>query len=123
VSDILFNGLEYATRSVQTNQKGLKLNGTQSFWFMLLMLTYWAEVYICTIKKNAEVLVVVSKEIGLEVTADKTEGKRQLGRPKRRWEYNIKTDLQEVGWCAWTASFIYNYRNSSDCVNDCDIEV
>jgi len=41
-------------------------------------------VYICTIKKNAEVLVVVSKEIGLEVTADKTEGKRQLGRPRRR---------------------------------------
>jgi len=25
------------------------------------------------------------------------EGKRQLGRPRRRWEDNIKTDLQEVG--------------------------
>jgi hypothetical protein len=24
------------------------------------------------------------------------EGKRQLGRPKCRWEDNIKTDLQEV---------------------------
>ena len=25
------------------------------------------------------------------------EGKRQLRRPRRRWEDNIKTDLQEVG--------------------------
>ena len=27
----------------------------------------------------------------------KPEGKRLLGRPRRRWEDNIKTDLQEVG--------------------------
>ena len=27
----------------------------------------------------------------------KLEGKRPLGRPRRRWEYNIKMDLQEVG--------------------------
>ena len=27
----------------------------------------------------------------------KTEGKRPLGRPRRRWEGNIKMDLQEVG--------------------------
>jgi hypothetical protein len=26
------------------------------------------------------------------------EGRRPLGRPRRRWEYNIKMDLQEVGW-------------------------
>jgi hypothetical protein len=26
------------------------------------------------------------------------EGKRQLGRPRRRWEDNIKMDLQEMGW-------------------------
>jgi hypothetical protein len=26
------------------------------------------------------------------------EGKRPLGRPRRRWEDNIKMDLQEVGW-------------------------
>jgi hypothetical protein len=30
------------------------------------------------------------------------EGRRQLGRPRRRWEDNIKMDLQEVGWGAWT---------------------
>ena len=27
----------------------------------------------------------------------KPEEKRQLGRPRRRWEDNIKMDLQEVG--------------------------
>jgi hypothetical protein len=33
------------------------------------------------------------------VLAGKPEGKRQLGRPRHRWEDNIKMDLQEVG-CA-----------------------
>ena len=31
------------------------------------------------------------------VLVGKTEGKRPRGRPKRRWEDNIKMDLQEVG--------------------------
>jgi hypothetical protein len=28
----------------------------------------------------------------------KPEGKRPLGRPRRRWVDNIRTDLGEVGW-------------------------
>jgi len=32
------------------------------------------------------------------------EGKRPLGRPRRRWEDNIKRELQEVGWGAWAGS-------------------
>jgi hypothetical protein len=28
----------------------------------------------------------------------KHEGKRPLERPRRRWEDNIRIDLQEVGW-------------------------
>ena len=31
------------------------------------------------------------------VLVGKPEGKRPLGRPRRRWEDNIKTYLQEVG--------------------------
>ena len=31
------------------------------------------------------------------VLVGKPEGKRPLGRPRRRWEDNIKLDLQEVG--------------------------
>ena len=45
----------------------------------------------------------------------KPEGKRPLGRPRRRWEDNIKMDLREVGcdtrdwidltqdWAQWRA--------------------
>jgi hypothetical protein len=29
----------------------------------------------------------------------KPEGKRPLGRPRRRWIDNIKMDLLEIGWC------------------------
>jgi hypothetical protein len=29
---------------------------------------------------------------------EKQEGKRPLGRPKRRWADNIKMDLREIGW-------------------------
>jgi len=32
------------------------------------------------------------------VLVGKPVGKRALGRPRRRWENNIKMDLQEVGW-------------------------
>jgi hypothetical protein len=31
------------------------------------------------------------------ILVGKPEGKRPLGRPRRRWECNIKADLQEVG--------------------------
>ena len=31
------------------------------------------------------------------VLVGKPEGKRPLGRPRRRWEGDIKMDLQEVG--------------------------
>jgi len=31
------------------------------------------------------------------VLVGKPEGKRRLGRPRRRWEDNIKMDLEEVG--------------------------
>jgi hypothetical protein len=36
------------------------------------------------------------------VLVGRPEGRRPLGRPRRRWEHNIKMDLQEVGWGAWT---------------------
>ena len=32
------------------------------------------------------------------VLVGKPEGKRQLGRPRRRWEDNIKMNVQEVVW-------------------------
>jgi len=68
LSPLLFNfALEYAIRRVQ-----VKLNGTHQ------LLAYADDVNILggsvhTVKENAEVLVVATKEIGLEVNADKTK--------------------------------------------------
>jgi hypothetical protein len=42
------------------------------------------------------------RRVVYRVLAGKPEGKRPLGRPRRRWEDNIKMDLQEVG--IWTGS-------------------
>jgi len=36
------------------------------------------------------------------VLMGKPKGKRSLGRPRHRWEDNIKMGLQQVGWGAWT---------------------
>jgi hypothetical protein len=35
------------------------------------------------------------------VLVGKPEGKRPLGRPRRRWEDGIKMDLEEIGWGVW----------------------
>jgi hypothetical protein len=32
------------------------------------------------------------------ILVGKPEGKRSLGRPRRRWVNNIKMDLREIGW-------------------------
>jgi hypothetical protein len=34
----------------------------------------------------------------------KPEGKKPLGKPRRRWENNIKMDIQEVGCGVWIGS-------------------
>ena len=37
------------------------------------------------------------ERVAYRVLVGKPEGKRPLGRPRRRWVYNIRIDLQEVG--------------------------
>jgi hypothetical protein len=32
------------------------------------------------------------------VLVGKPEGKRLLGRPRRRWQDGMRTDLKEIGW-------------------------
>jgi hypothetical protein len=44
------------------------------------------------------VAVMVDRRGAYRVLVGRSEGERPLGRPRRRWEDNIKMALQEVGW-------------------------
>jgi hypothetical protein len=71
LSPLFFNfALQYAMK-VQVNLNGLKLYGTHQ------LLAYADDINILggsihTVKENAEALLVATKEIGLEVNADKS---------------------------------------------------
>jgi hypothetical protein len=36
------------------------------------------------------------------VLVGKPEGRRPLGRPRRRWEDGLDMDLEEIGWGVWS---------------------
>jgi hypothetical protein len=38
------------------------------------------------------------KRNAYRILVGKPGGKRPLGRPRRRWENNIRMDLREIGW-------------------------
>jgi hypothetical protein len=42
------------------------------------------------------------KKNAYRILIGKPEGKRPLGRLRRRWEDNIRVDLREIGWVVWT---------------------
>ena len=89
---MLFNfALEYAIRGVVVNQDGPQLNGIHQ------LLVYADDVNILgrsilTIKKRAEASVVASKEIGLEVNADKTKYMIMSRDQNLGQSHNIKID-------------------------------
>jgi hypothetical protein len=39
-----------------------------------------------------------AKKNAYRILVGKSEGKRSLGRPRRRWVNNIKMDIREIGW-------------------------
>ena len=89
--DIFEFALEYAIRRVQVYQAGFTLNGTNQ------LLAYADDVNILggsehPIKENAEALVVASKEIGLEVNADKTKYMVMIRDQNAGRNHNIKID-------------------------------
>jgi hypothetical protein len=76
----------------QTRKEGLKLNGTHQ-------LPIYADVNILdgsihTIKKNTEALIVDSKEIGLEVHAEKTKYMVMSRDQNAGKNHNIKIDIK-----------------------------
>ena len=55
-------------------------------------------------KKSGHVVRVGEERGVYRVLVGKPDGKKPLGRPRRRWVYNIRMDLQEVGceYMDWT---------------------
>jgi hypothetical protein len=71
LSPMLFNfALEYAIRKVRENQVGLKLNETHQLLAYADYVNLLGD-HIDTIKKNMEILIDASKEVGLEINVDK----------------------------------------------------
>jgi hypothetical protein len=38
------------------------------------------------------------RQVKINILAGKSEGRRPLGLPRRRWVDNIRMDLRETGW-------------------------
>jgi hypothetical protein len=73
LSPLLFNfALEYAIMRVKVNQDDFKLNGTHQILVYADDVNIWGRS-VHTVKEIAKILVVASKEIGIEVNADKTK--------------------------------------------------
>jgi hypothetical protein len=87
--------LEYAIKSFQVNQDGLKLNDTHQ------LLAYADDVNILggsvhTVKENAEGLLVATKEIGLEVNADKSKYMVMSRDRNAGWGHSVKIDNSSI---------------------------
>jgi hypothetical protein len=48
------------------------------------------------------VVGVGEKRNAFRVLVGKPEGQRPLGRPRHRWEDNIKINLRETEWVLWS---------------------
>ena len=88
---LLHFALGYAIRRVQENQDGLKLNGAHQLLVYADDVNIWSRS-VHTVRKDIEALVVVSKEIGLEVNADKTKYMVIYPDQNARQSHKIKTN-------------------------------
>jgi hypothetical protein len=52
-----------------------------------------------------------AKRNAYRILVGKPEGKRPLGRPRRRCVYNIKMDLGEVGWGGMDSVYVTQDRD------------
>jgi hypothetical protein len=64
---------------------------------------YWSSSIIRIIKSRRMILAgqvarMREKRNAYRILVGKPEGKRPLGRPRRRWADNIQMNLREVGW-------------------------
>jgi hypothetical protein len=55
---------------------------------------------------------MTGKRSGYRLLVGKHGGNNPLGRPRHGWEDNLKMDLRETGWMAWTG-FIWLRKETS----------
>jgi hypothetical protein len=46
------------------------------------------------------------------IFVEKSEGKKPLGRSRRRWEDNVRMDLREIGWEVWASCCEHGHEPS-----------
>ena len=56
-----------------------------------------------TMRWTGHVARMRDRRCAYRILVGRPDGKRPFGGPMRRWEDNIKIDLQEVGWGGWIA--------------------
>jgi len=85
-----------ANKCVLLQPSGLRYRGASSvvtdFWMVVHPPSKWRRM-----RWAGHVVRMGDRRGVYKVLVGKPEGKRQLGRARRRWEDNIKIDLQEVG--------------------------
>jgi hypothetical protein len=94
LSPLLFNfSLDYAIRNVRENEVGLELSGTHQ------LLVYVDDVNLLgdsvnIIKENSGTLLEASRDIGLEINAEKTKYMIMSLHPHSRQDQNIRIAIE-----------------------------